>query len=177
MKYAEILFLGKCNCSCFYCLQNEMDRLQFEAENQMNIHFSKWNNFEKFIKLIKKENIEKIYLSSVTTEPMMYKYLKELILYLKENGLKVGIRTNGYFALEKIDCLDILDEEISFSINSLNDDTCMKICKKKNPSWNNIFMELSKLNKKCRVSIVVNRFNKDEIVDILNYLKNFKCIS
>lgn len=177
MKYGEILFLGKCNCSCFYCLQNEMKRLQQEQENQMAIPFSDWNNFNFFLNKAKAEGIEKIYLSSVTTEPMLYRYLKELILFLKSKGFKVGIRTNGYFALEKMNCIGLLDEEISFSMNALNDGTCFRICHQKNPDWNKIFQTLSSLKKKCRVSIVVNRYNKNEIQDMILFLKQFDCIS
>ena len=102
MKYGEILFLGKCNCNCYYCLRNEMNNLKKEEENQLKLHFSNWSNFEKYINICKKENIKKIFLSSVSSEPTLYKYLNEIIIKLKEDGFKVGIRSNGYFALTNI---------------------------------------------------------------------------
>ena len=177
MKYGEILLLGKCNCKCFYCLSNEMNKLKQDNENQLNIHFSIWKNFNKYINILKENNIDKIFISSVVSEPMMYKYLDELIDLLKENGFKVGIRTNGYFALEKFNLLLKLDEEISFSLNSLNDYTCNKICGNKSPNFYEILNKLSDYNKKCRISIVINKYNEFEIMSIIKYLSKFNCVS
>lgn len=177
MMYGEILFLGKCNCNCYYCLKQEMNKLKKDKENQLNTHFLEWENFDKFLKINSENKIDKIYLSSVETDPMLYKYLLELIKYIKDKGFKVGIRTNGYCAIEKIDCLNECNEEISFSINSLNPKTNYDISGvKKIPDWEKIFEELSKRNKKCRVSIVVNRYNFNEIKDILNKLNKYECI-
>ena len=178
MIYGEIYFLGKCNCKCFYCLNNEMECLREKNENHLTTHFKTWKNFDKFLNLCKEENIEKIFLSSVTTEPMLYKYLYELVLYIKSKGFKVGIRTNGYFVMKNIDVLKELDEEISFSINSLNENTNYKICKVSSlPNWDKIFKELDRLNKKCRVSIVVNNYNEKEIANILDTLTEYNCIN
>lgn len=177
-KYGEILFLGPCNYSCYYCLQNEMDKLRQEKENQLNIHYTKWNNFDKFILSCKNENIDKIYLSSTCTDPLIYMYLDELINELQKNDFKVGIRTNGILANQKLEEIKKLDEEISFSINSFNKETNMKITKKEFiPDYDNILKFLEENNKKCRISIVVNKYNYKEIPEILEKLKNYNCIS
>lgn len=177
-SYGEILFLGKCNCQCFYCLSNEMRKLKEESENQISLHFDHWPNFDTFITQLKERKINKIFLSSVVAEPMMYKHLKELVEYLSSIGFRVGVRTNGYFFLEKIDAIKIMEEEISISINSLNHDVNHAICGVRElPDYDSIFNELHKLNKSCRVSIVVNKFNKNEISHILDYISTKKCIS
>lgn len=176
-KYGEILFLGPCNLHCYYCLSNEMAKLKKDNNNQLNTHFSQWKSFVQYLTVLKKEGVGKVYLSSVTTEPMLYRYLGELISFLQEQGLKVGIRTNGYLAIEKMDELLLCDEEISFSINSLKPDSNKKICGKPSvPDFHSVFTSFIEQNKKCRVSVVVNRFNKDEIKDILVFLSSYSCI-
>lgn len=177
-KYGEILFLGPCNYKCYYCLQNEMDKLRQEKENQLNTHYSTWKNFDEFISCCQNEGIEKIYLSSTCTDPLLYTYLEDLVKKIKQLNFKVGIRTNGVLAEKKLDTLLKFDEEISFSINSFNSNTNFKITGNKYiPNYDSIFKFLYNNNKKCRVSIVVNQYNFLEIPKILDKLNNYKCIS
>ena len=177
-KYGEILFLGPCNYKCYYCLQNEMEKLREEKENQLNMHYSKWNHFDDFILYCQSEGIEKIYLSSTCTDPLLYKYLDELIQEIKNMNFKVGIRTNGILAEEKLNTILKLNEEISFSINSFRNSTNSKITKSSYiPDYDNIFKFILKNNKNCRVSIVINQYNYKEIPEILDKLNQYKCIS
>lgn len=170
-QYGEILFLGPCNLRCYYCLSTEMPKLQSEQENQMNTHFFNWVNFNQFLTKCKEKQICTIYLSSVTTEPLLYQYLKELILFLQGEGFRVGIRSNGMLATSKMQEILLLDEEISFSMNSLNSDTTKLITGVPvYPDWIEIFGSLRKANKKCRISIVVNQHNQKEIPEMLNFL-------
>jgi wyosine [tRNA(Phe)-imidazoG37] synthetase (radical SAM superfamily) len=155
-----------------------MYKLKEDAENQLSLRFEHWNNFNAFITKLEEENINKIFLSSVVAEPMMYKHLHELVKHLIGLGFNVGVRTNGYFFLEKIDTIKMMDAEISLSINSLNCDTNQAICGVHDlPDYDTIFDELYKLNKSCRVSIVINRFNRNEIFQILDYLSTKECVS
>lgn len=175
--YGEILFLGPCNLKCYYCLSSEMTKLRQEKENQLQSHFKDWKDFDLFLQQCKERKIDTIYLSSVTTDPMIYMYLAELINYLKESGFKVGIRTNGYFALRKLEAILLCDEEISLSMNSLVSETSMLIAQEsKIPNWCDIFTMFRNNNKSCRVSIVVNKYNYKEIPNILDYLTTFKDI-
>ena len=177
MKYGEILFLGKCNCKCYYCLSSEMDNLQLEKQNQMNLHFKEWRNFDRYLEILKEENIEKMYLSSVITEPMLYKHIGELVDYIQSKGIRVGLRTNGYFVLQNMDVIKKLQNHISISLNSLNNETCYTICKNFPPNIKKIFEEFEKENLNCRISIVVNRFNEKEIKEMLDLIKNHTCVS
>ena len=177
-KYGEILLLGPCNYKCYYCLQNEMDKLKEERENQLNTHYSKWNHFNDFLLCCQNESVDKIYLSSICTDPLLYNYLEELIQEIKNSNFKVGIRTNGVLAVEKINTILKLDEEISFSLNSFCGETNFKITNNTYiPDYEKIFKLLSNNNKKCRVTIVVNQYNYAEIPEIINKLNNYKCIS
>lgn len=173
-KYGEILFLGPCNLSCYYCLSKEMSKLKQDKENNMNTHFSNWKDFDKYLNKCKKEGVDTIYLSSVTTEPLMYKYVYEIIQYLKDNNFKVGIRTNGTLAINKLDSLMSCDEEISLSLNSFDKLTNMQICGcDVNINWDIVLSEFRERHKKCRISIVVNRYNYREIPYIIKYLSKY----
>ena len=177
IDYGEILFIGKCNCNCYYCLSNEMHKLKQNALKHSSSHFLDWKNFYTFLDKLKSNNVKKIYLSSTITDPLLYSYIDELIEFLHLNGFTVGIRTNGYMAIDKMNTVLKLDDEISFSINSLSTDINYNICNVKNiPDWDTIFSLFSKYNKKCRVSIVVNHFNYKEVNSILKKLSQYDAI-
>lgn len=173
-QYGEILFLGPCNLRCYYCISSEMTILQQEKENHLQSHFKDWKNFDLFIQQCKARRIDTVYLSSVTTDPMLYTYLTELIIYLKEQGFKVGIRTNGYFVIQKMKDILQCDGGISLSVNSLVSHTSKLISQESSmPDWSTILTTFRNSDKLCRVSIVVNQYNYTEISDILDYLLHF----
>lgn len=169
-RYGEILFLGKCNQKCFYCLGNEMPNAKKQDFN--STHFSKFLDFFRFIDILRYRDIDEVYLSSVNTEPLMYKYVDQLVDYLHTKGFKVGIRTNGTIYDE---VLKKLDGEISISINSFNDVTNKKICGRKSPygTIKKILDNLRGLGKTIRISILINEFNVYEFDDMLAKLKDY----
>ena len=106
------------------------------------------------------------------TDPSTYKYLHELILYLKEEGFTVGIRTNGYFDLTRqSEILKELNGTVSYSIQSLKPETNKKITgTSRIPDWDNI---IPNSGDNVRATIVVNRYNVGEIYEMLKYLSKF----
>jgi len=76
--FANINLLGNCNADCYFCLGKDILQ-ELAGKNQLNIHFSKWKNFEYFLQ-----------------------------------GFIVGVRTNGYLAETKMDCIHKMDGEIGF---------------------------------------------------------------
>lgn len=173
--YGEILFLGKCNNNCYYCLGNEMPKAKIVSN--LNTPYDKLNNLDLFLKKLKENKCNIIYLSSTTTDPLLYLDIERLCDYLISKGFKLGIRTNG-LSNKFINLIPKLDAEISLSINSLVGCINKEICNNTIiPDVDNIFKELSKYNKKCRVSIVVNRYNMGEISLMLDYLNTYNCIS
>ena len=172
--YGEILFLGKCNYNCYYCLKQEMNKLKEKKENHLNVHFLKWKNFEKYIEELHKNNVEKIYLSSTCTDPLLYWYLDELVDYLKMENFKVGLRSNGCIAIEKYSIIKKFNESISFSINSFNKNTNRVITGSDLiPNYDDLLNNLEKDKKKCRISIVINKYNYKEIPDIIDKLSKY----
>ena len=167
IDYGEILFVGQCNLKCFYCLGHEMH--ESTKCNTLNTYFKDWPHFNEWINKLLENNVQKIYLSSTNSEPLLYSYLSELIDYLQDLGFKVGIRTNA--SLDTSVCSKC-KEEVSLSLQSLNPETFKKIAE---VPLNFDFLEnLRKIdNDNIRVTIVVNRYNYLEIFDMLNKLKDF----
>ena len=176
-RYGEILFIGKCNLKCFYCLGNEMKKLKATAEYMKQEHYLKWKGFNKFLSELKGNNVNKIYFSSTCTEPLLYEYIDELTDYLLSLGFKVGIRTNGVYAKQNIKTLLKLNSEISISINSLNKETNKMICGVSYElDLDYILKRFEEYGKKIRLAIVVNRYNKDEILDIIKTVSKYKSV-
>ena len=173
--YGEILFLGPCNNHCYYCLGNEMPKAKMV--DNMSTPYNELNNLDLFLDMMKEHGSDTIYLSSVRTEPLLYKDIDNLCDYLISKGFKIGIRTNG-LCDNFYNILPKLNAEISISINSLESNTNKKICRNEHvPDILSILWRISELNKQCRISIVVNRYNYKEIEHIISLLSIYKCVS
>lgn len=92
--FANINLLGKCNANCYFCLGKDIDEI-LSLQNQTQVHFSEWKNFERFLKVCKENNIKKLYITGQNTDSLVYKYFEELVEYLKNEGFLVGIRTKA----------------------------------------------------------------------------------
>jgi pyruvate-formate lyase-activating enzyme len=113
--------------------------------------------------------IDKIYLTGINTDPILYRHLRELIEYLQWRGFRVGIRTNGYVALQRLkDVIDDLDDEIGLSIPSFNLDTIYSITGRRSiPKWGEICRYLKEKQKHWRISTVACYQNREELHPIL----------
>lgn len=173
--YGEILFLGKCINKCYYCLGNEMPTAQIVSN--LNTPYKQLNKLDEFVNRLVEANCDTIYLSSVVTEPLLYKDINSLTDYLTSKGFKVGIRTNG-ICKSFLRLIPKLESEISISINSLIPTVNEEICGNRVvPNISNIFKTLKENGKKCRISIVVNKYNFEEVPSIINSMQNYDCIS
>jgi len=129
-------------------------------------------NFHKYLEKCKRDGIKKIYLTGQNTDPLLYKYLQELIEYLK---FHVGIRTNGVLALEKMDIINSLNDEVGLSIHSLTPDINKKITNHSIiPDWD---MIIKKIKVPLRIAIVVTRYNKNKILSLIQFFSKYKNIS
>lgn len=164
-RYGEILILGKCNLNCYYCLQNE---LKTNVENSLNTHYLEWVNFQKWLDNLKENNINHIIISSITTDPLLYNYIDELVDYLLFNNFLISIRTNGVLAEQKITTLQKINGEVSFSVNSLSEHT-NRLIQQRHFEINYDYIISNLKDKNIRISIVVNKHNYYQIFDIINY--------
>lgn len=174
--FANINLLGKCNANCYFCLGKDIPQL-LNKHNQLHTHFKYWKNFDKFLEKCNENNIQKLYITGQNTDSLCYDYFKELVIYLKEKGFKVGIRTNGYNIENKLDGILELNDEIGLSIHTLNPKTNKIIMGREDLlDLNYLLPKIKTPNNTIRVAIVLNRYNKDELKDILHYLSKFKDI-
>jgi molybdenum cofactor biosynthesis enzyme MoaA len=171
--FANINLLGNCNADCFFCLGKDLTE-ELKGKNQLNESYVQWNNFPEFLNKCNEKNIKKIYLTGQTADGLQYKYLKELITCLQQYGFSVGVRTNGYLALSKMKEIQMMDDEIAYTINSLTPCINKMIMGKFDiPEWDEI-IPISGDN--VRVSIVINKYNFDEIFTMIKYLSKFENI-
>lgn len=170
--FANINLLGKCNADCYFCLGKDIPEL-LNKHNQLNIHFSQWKNFSRFLEICKKDGIPNLYITGQNTDSLLYRYLSELIDYLHEQGFKVGIRTNGFLAKQKLDIVNKCTRSVGYSIHTLDPETNLKIMGRKFiPDWNYIIPH----TKNPRVSIVITRYNHQEFWFLVSWLSQFKNI-
>ncbi len=129
---------------------------------------------DKYLEKCKKAGIKKIYLTGQNTDPLLYNYLQELIDYLKEQNFLVGIRTNGVLALEKMDIINSLNDEVGLSIHSLTKEINKKITNHSMiPNWDKI---IRKIKVPLRIAIVITRHNKNEILNLIKFFSKYKNI-
>jgi len=170
-SFANVNLLGsRCNIDCFFCLGKDIEG-ELRGKNQLQTNFLDWRNFSVFLETCSTHGIEKIYLTAQNTDVLMYRYLEELINFLKLKGFKVGLRTNGYLALDMLEIINMCDLSVGYSIHSLNPVTNRAIINKESiPKWDKIIPG----TKNPRVQVVVNRYNYLEFFEILKYLDRFK---
>lgn len=169
--FANINLLGKCNVDCYFCLGKDIDGV-FGKHNNLNMHFSEWNNFDKFLDESEKAGIKRIYLTGQNTDALVYKYGLELQSYIQSKGFDFGIRTNGYLLTktEKMDMAQKCRRNVGVSIHSLDSRTNDIIMKRPDiPNWEKILPQIPNL----RISMVLNRYNEDEFDDLIKFFARF----
>lgn len=168
-NFANINLLGRCNVDCYFCLGKDIEK-ELSVHNQIKVHFSKWKNFDKFLDTCRNDGIKKLYITGQNVDSLQYYFLGELIDYLKENDFGVGIRTNGFLAMQKLDIINKCTESVGYSIHSIHSKVNKLILDREYvPDWDYI---LTRTNK-SRVSIVLNRYNQYEFLPLLEYISYF----
>lgn len=169
--FANINLLGRCNADCYFCVSKDMSG-ELEGKNQLNTHFSKWKNFDKFLDSCEQKGVKKLYLTGQTADGLQYKHIDELIDYLQNRGFTVGVRSNGFLAEKKMAALHKMQDEIGYSIHSLKPEVNRKIMGRSHvPNWDVI---IPNSGDNVRVAIVLNRHNVDEFDDLIKYLSQFR---
>lgn len=168
-SFANINLLGPCNSDCFFCLGKDLPELQ--KHNHLAVHFLEWPNFTHFLERAAQHDVRRLYVTGLTTDSLCYQFLGELIKYLQGSGFQVGMRTNGFLALKKMDVINACIEEVGYTVHSLNPVVHKMIAgNAKIPDWQKI---LTRTTAPMRVQLVVNRCNKDEFWHTLRYVCNF----
>lgn len=172
-SFANINLLGVCNAKCFFCLGRDIPHL-LSKHNQTNIHFLNWQNFSRFIKWCADEGIKNIYLTGQNVDALQYHFFKELAHTVMDMGFNFGIRTNGLLAQGMIEELKQINGTIGYSIHTLNPTHAQKIMGwSKLPDYDYL---LKNSGDRVRVSIVVNRYNKYDILKIIQFVAKYPAV-
>jgi len=170
--FANINLLGQCNANCYFCLGKDICN-ELAGKNQLDVPWTQWKNFNEFLSECAKNGITKLYLTGQTADGLQYKseHLRSLLIHLQHYGFTVGVRTNGYLAQEKMCLIDLMQDEIGYSIHSLNPETNKKIMGRSDiPDWDYI---IPRSGDNVRVSIVLNRYNVVEFDELVKYISKF----
>lgn len=171
--FANINLLGNCNANCYFCLGKDISNL-LNKHNQIHTHFTKWKNFDRFLYQCKVQGINKLYLTGQNTDALCYEYFDEIVDYLQKLGFNIGIRTNGYLIEQNINIIRKLNDEIGLSIHTLNSETNKKIMGRADIlDWDKLIPLIKSETNTIRVAIVINRYNKDEVIDLIKFLSKF----
>lgn len=175
--FANINLLGKCNADCYFCLGKDIPEL-LNRHDQRRTHFFKWKNFAAFIDKCEDMGIKKLYVTGQNTDALCYDYLDELVDYLQDRGFVMGIRTNGYLIEKKMETVRKLKGGIGLSIHSLNPETNKKIMGRSDiPNWERLIPAMKSPTNHIRVATVINRYNIDEVMDVIRYVSGFDEVS
>ena len=172
--FANINIMGPGNLNCRFDPGNDL-KAEFDQYNNLDENFNDWKNFKTYISSLKAKGITKIYLTSPNTDPLLYKYLDELVTYLKQEGFYVGLRTNGLLAKEKMKIINKFDS-VSYTLLTLSPDTLEKISPGSRHiiDWDYI---LTNTTAKKRISIVVTRENTGEVFGLIKFLSKYDDLS
>jgi molybdenum cofactor biosynthesis enzyme MoaA len=133
-----------------------------------------WRNFDQFLDMCEGSGITKLYLTGQNTDSLLYPYIDELYDYLKKRNFSMGIRTNGYMIPYMLDTVRSLNDEIGLSIHTLNPETNKLIMDRDEIlDWENLIPKIKSETNTVRVAIVINRYNKDEVIDLIKFLSQF----
>lgn len=159
-KFANILFSGKCNFRCPYCIGQLTD----QYPDNRNIFPLK--GMDEFIHLCQEHNITEISLTATNTDPLLYQYLPQLLQTLRNQlpEVRISLHTNGALIGKRQTIVESFDR-ISLSLYSFRRATFQKLSGiGKIPDYQKI---LTSLSVPIKISILYSWQNHREIKQIL----------
>lgn len=155
VETASFHIVKPCNMKCKFCYATFND---MHIQNQL----PKYDAF-KILDKLKEAGLQKITFAG--GEPLLYKWIYEVIVYSKSIGLTTSIITNGSLLTDELlqKFKGNLDW-IGVSIDSLNDETNVKIGRtyKNKPNYFELVGKIKMHGFKLKINTVVNRFNEGE---------------
>lgn len=144
-----------CNMKCKFCYAT------FEDMHIIN-QLSPYECYDILDKL-KDNGLQKVTFAG--GEPLLYKWIHEIVYYAKKIGLTTKIITNGSFLSDNlIEKFKGNLDWISISIDSLDDETNINIGRisKSVPDYYKLINKINKNGFKLGINTVVNRYNENE---------------
>jgi len=112
--FANILFGGKCNMRCPFCIGRQIE----PALTVDNLQQYPLKNFEAFLAAIHQCHISEITFTGTCTDPQLYRFEGQLMECLRREipDVRISLHTNGLLALKKMDLINQYDRvTVSFS--------------------------------------------------------------
>lgn len=118
-NFANILFSGKCNLLCPYCIGKQID----STLNVSNLNEFPVKNLEKFMQILRAEEVDQLSITGTNTDPQLYRYEEYLLSYIRNElpKVKISLHTNGQLAIAKIHTFNMYDRA-AISFPSFNPD-------------------------------------------------------
>jgi radical SAM protein with 4Fe4S-binding SPASM domain len=153
-----------CNLNCIYCYNIWKQETDYQ-QKELPI-----NEIKKlFDKILQETEIDGITITG--GEPLLYKDLFEVLIFLKEKNIKLGLTTNGIYLTKEvakrlIDCgvsyfeisLDSLNPEIYTSLT--NDNQLNKV--------KEAILNIKQNNATLAISTIITKLNIESISDIID---------
>lgn len=149
-----------CNMKCKFCYATFDD---MHVGPQMTLVDAK-----EVIRKLVKAGVQKITFAG--GEPLLYKHIKDIIIYTKEKGVTTSIITNGSLLTEAwlIEMTPYLDW-VGLSIDSLDQATMIKMGRINNPvkivEYYELIHCIKRLGFKLKINTVVNAYNWDHTMN------------
>jgi MoaA/NifB/PqqE/SkfB family radical SAM enzyme len=163
VDFANILFSGRCNARCPFCIGRQIDPLLNEA----NLERFPPRNLEGLLELIWQQEIRQVILTGTNTDPQLYRHEARLLRLLREqtpSGTRLVLHTNGRLALHKMDIFNQYDRAC-LSFPSFNPVTYRKMMGVPRPP--DLEAILRQADIQVKISCVVTRANAGEIGNFL----------
>jgi len=164
-NYSSNFFImgNNCNNNCYYCYSK-----QKILDDTSSKYYTEFNGFDTYINNLISHNVQYITITGHNYDPFQYKYLYDLIHYLKNSlGYPIRLETNGCLFHNNINILGTFDI-INLSIKSLNNSACRSICGYNSLSIDNI--KYINAYNNVSISVVINKYNYNTIIDDINHI-------
>lgn len=116
--FANILFSGKCNAKCPYCIGNSISQV-------WNLDDFPLKNFDTFLHEVNEKKIWEIIFTGTNTDPLLYRHQQALVEDIRTrcgSWVRLALHSNG-FLLEREPSLLRLYDKCTLSIPSFDPDT------------------------------------------------------
>jgi radical S-adenosyl methionine domain-containing protein 2 len=151
---ASFHIVKPCNMKCKFCYATFED-----------MHVTQLTKEEAFIILDKLKNAGLQKITFAGGEPLLYKYIRDVIIYSKQIGLTTSIVTNGSlidhtFLQEMKSYLDWIGISVDSLFKVTNESIGRKV--KWNINYFSLINEIKSYGYKLKINTVVNAYNYDE---------------